>query len=93
MMSPRTECIEGFEKLKNDLPDLDSTNFREHWFYRARAFLLDTKCSYRYGILMRLAESRLREGRGIGIDRINIISNSNSNSTISSKEEQDNGVI
>jgi hypothetical protein len=83
MMTPRKDCLKGFEKLKDDIDDLDSVNFREHWFYRARLLLANYRCSYRFGILMRLAESHMRKGRGIGLGRITSIpfrGNSNSNS-------------
>ena len=91
MMTPRTDCIEGFEKLSNELDQLDSFEFREHWFYRARALLRKHNCSYRYGILMRLAESHMRKGRGIGLGRITSIplGNSTSSSTSNSIGEKE----
>ncbi|MCK4529359.1 hypothetical protein KAW18_18500, partial [candidate division WOR-3 bacterium] len=86
MMTPRTECIEGYEKLKSEFDQLESPEFREHWFYRAK-LLLVKRCSYRYLILLKLAKEHIRKGRDSGIDRITSVRITNSNSSILSKEK------
>ena len=87
MMPQRRECMEGYLKLVSTLDDLESSEFGEHWFYRAAMFLITTGCSYRYGILIKLAKDKLREGRGSGIDR------DNNHTSLLKKQEEVNSIL
>jgi len=49
------ECVEGYEILLSEIDDLESDTFREHWFYRARAYRVKTGCFVHYNKLMEAA--------------------------------------
>ena len=59
-MSPdkKSECKELYRQLKDDMRDLDSVNFRPHWFERAKV-LQERGCWYHYNILIRKARDYL----------------------------------
>ena len=59
--------MEHYKDLIKDLDDLESTTFREHWYYRAMCFKISTDASVRpraramYGTLLELARIYRRE--------------------------------
>ena len=52
------ECTEGYERLLNDIEDLESVTFREHWFYRAHVFKVLGGCTSQYNRLLEEAYTR-----------------------------------
>ena len=52
------ECTEGYERLLNDLEDIESDTFREPWFYRAHVFKVMGGCKIQYNRLLEQAYAR-----------------------------------
>jgi hypothetical protein len=75
MMSKFDECVEGYERLLNDIEDLESDTFREHWFYRARAYRVKTGCFVHFNQLMEAASrypSLTTLDKNLGIHAMNM---------------------
>lgn len=60
-MTTFKECAEGYERLLNDIEDLESETFREHWYYRARQYRIETGCFVHYYRLMETASQYLSQ--------------------------------
>ena len=61
-MVNKEECKKLYRSLKNDIEDLESSNFRGLWFERVHR-LKENGCWWHYSILMRKGREYL-EGKG-----------------------------
>ena len=61
-MVNKEECKALYRELKRDFGDLDSVNFKELWFVRARA-LKERGCFWHYAVLIRKSRDYLK-GKG-----------------------------
>jgi len=57
-MINKEQCKALYADLKQDLPDLDSINFRSHWYYRAWC-LKESGCWWHYNVIMEEAKKYL----------------------------------
>ena len=91
MMPTIEECTEGYERLLNDLEDIESDTFREHWFYRAHVFKVMGGCKIQYNRLLEQAYLRYSKRTLEYLTKQDLHVQSpltNSNSTVLSKEER-----
>ena len=61
-MPDKEECKQLFEALVADIDDLESINFKAHWFFRA-GLLRGNGCWWHYMVLMRKARDKLNSKR------------------------------
>lgn len=67
----KERCRTLYLALKNDFSDLESENFREHWFNRAR-HLKELGCWFHYNILVRKARDYVNH-KGDYPDYLNLV--------------------
>ncbi|HJH28050.1 MAG TPA: hypothetical protein C5S37_15100 [Methanophagales archaeon] len=58
-MVNKEACQKLYREFKEDMPDLESQSFRNHWFERANR-LRELGCWYHYEILVNIKKGRMQ---------------------------------